>query len=65
MKSLIITPRDKREYESAFSLLAEFGKERNRLSLDDDEEISFAFLMKDAESIEEFADKSFPKKSPR
>jgi hypothetical protein len=45
MKSVLITPRDKKEFDKAFLELIELGKERKRLTQKDDDEISFAFLM--------------------
>jgi hypothetical protein len=45
MKTVNIVPRDKKEFDKALLLIMEFGKERKLLSLEDDEDISFAFLM--------------------
>ncbi len=53
MKSLIITPSGKKEFEIVLTLLSDFGKERKLLSLEDDEEISFAFLMNVEDSPKE------------
>jgi hypothetical protein len=63
MKSVIIKPSDKKEFDAAISFLKEFGKERKRLSLEDDVEISFAFLMKETDSTKEIADKNAKKKN--
>ena len=49
----------------AFSLLVEFGNDRKALSLEEDEEISFAFLMKDKESTREIVGKVDIKKLAR
>lgn len=65
MKSIVITPTDKMEFEISFSLLNEFGKDRKLLSLDDDEEISFAFLMNVADSTKEAISKVVTKKTVR
>lgn len=65
MKSIRITPRNKKEFDIAFSLIVEFGKERNRLSLEEDDDISFAFLMKDTDSVKEDAGKVVAKKIAR
>jgi len=45
MKTVNIVPRDKKEFNKALLLIMEFSKERKLLSLEDDEDISFAFLM--------------------
>jgi len=45
MKIVNIVPRDKKEFDKALLLIMEFGNERKLLSLEDDEDISFAFLM--------------------
>lgn len=63
MKSIIIKPRDKKEFDEALSLLPDFGKERNRLSLEDDDEIGFAFLMNVADLAKEGAGKVINKKT--
>lgn len=65
MRSVIVNPFDKREFDVAFSLLIEFSKDRNRLSLEEDEEISFAFLMKEKESISEISVTLETKKTAR
>lgn len=65
MKSITIAPRNQKEFYVAFNLLTEFGKERKRLSLDDDDDISFAFLMKESENTKEDAGNVFVKKSKR
>ncbi len=65
MKSIRITPRNKKEFDIAFSLIVEFGKERNRLSLEEDDDISFAFLMKDTDSVKEDVGKVVAKKIAR
>ncbi len=61
MKSVFINPRDKKEFDKSFSLLIEFGKERKRLTLDEDDDISFVFLMKSRG--EEVHEKVISKKS--
>ena len=65
MKSLIITPSGKKEFEIVLTLLSDFGKERKLLSLEDDEEISFAFLMNVADSTKEAISKVVTKKTVR
>jgi hypothetical protein len=65
MRSVIIRPRTKKEFDVVFSLLKEFGKERNRLSLDEDDDICFAFLVKETESAKEVASNVIMKKSKR
>jgi hypothetical protein len=61
MKSVFINPRDKKEFDKSFSLLIEFGKERKRLTLDDDDDISFVFLMQSSDEV--VHEKVFSKKS--
>jgi hypothetical protein len=61
MKSVIIKPIDKKEFDVAFSFLKESGKERKHLSLEDDVEIGFAFLMKETDITKEIADKNVKK----
>lgn len=63
MKSVIIKPRDSKEFEIAFSLISEFGKDRKLMTLEDDEEISFAFLMNVADSAVEATSKVVMKKT--
>jgi biopolymer transport protein ExbD len=63
MKSIIIKPRDSKEFEIAFSLISEFGKDRKQMTLEDDEEISFAFLMNVADSAKEATSKVVMKKT--
>jgi len=46
MKSLIINPSNEKEFNSTLSQLSEYGKERNLLTLEDDDTIGFVFLMK-------------------
>ena len=65
MKSLVITPSDKKEFEIAFSLITEFGKDCKRMTLEDDEEISFAFLMNVVDSTKEATNKVVTKKTVR
>ncbi len=65
MKSVLINPRDKKEFDKAFSLLIEFGKERKRLTLDDDDDISFVFLMKSGDEVFHVEEKVISKKSTR
>jgi hypothetical protein len=55
MKSIVISPRTKKEFETTFSLVQEFSKGRNLFSLKDDDTISFAFLINagsDAEAVQ-------------
>lgn len=63
MKSIIIKPRDSKEFEIAFSLISEFGKDRKRMTLQDDEEISFVSLMNVEDSVEEATSKVVMKKT--
>ena len=65
MKSIFTIPRDKKEFEKAFSLLIEFGKERKLLTLDDDDEISFAFLLKTGSIVSQTQEKDISRKSSR
>jgi hypothetical protein len=65
MRSVTIISRDKKEFHTAFSLLIEFGKERNLLTLNDDDDISFAFLMKEKNDSVEDPVKVSAKKSDR
>lgn len=65
MRSVTIIPRDKKEFQTAFSLLIDFGKERNLLTLEDDDTISFAFLMKEKDVSAEVPAKVSAKKSDR
>ena len=63
MKSIVIKPCDNKEFEVVFALITEFGKDRKRMTLDDDEEISFAFLMNVADSTKEAISKVVTKKT--
>lgn len=65
MKSIFIKPRDNKEFDKAFSMLVEFGKERKRLTLKDDEEISFAFLIKAGVEAPQVQEKVVSKKPAR
>lgn len=65
MKSIIIKPCDNKEFEIVFALITEFGKDRKRMTLEDDEEISFAFLMNDADSTKEVISKVASQKTTR
>lgn len=65
MKSLFINPRDKKEFDKSFSLLIEFGKERKRLTLDDDDDICFVYLMKSGDEVNHVEEKIISKKSAR
>ncbi len=60
MKSVIIKPIDKKEFDVAISFLKEFGKEGKRLSLED-VEIGFVFLMKETDISKKIADKNVKK----
>jgi len=60
---MIIKPRDSKEFEVAFSLIREFGKERKLITLEDDEEISFAFLFNVVDSPKEDISKTVVKKT--
>ena len=65
MKSIIIKPCDNKEFEVVFALITEFGKDRKRMTLEDDEEISFAFLMNVADSPKEVTGKVVTGKTGR
>lgn len=65
MRSVTIIPRDKKEFNTVFSLLIDFSKERNLLTLEDDDTISFAFLMKEKDESVEVPVKVSAKKSDR
>jgi hypothetical protein len=65
MRSVIITPHYKKEFDLAFSLMIEFGRERKRLSLDDGGDISFVFLMKEIDNPKEVSGKIIAKKIMR
>jgi len=62
MKSLVIHPRNKKEFDSALSSLPEFGRGRNLLTLEDDDSICFVFLMKAKDAAEETSVSSAIKK---
>jgi len=55
MSTIIITPGTKKQFDLAFTLLAELGGERKSFTLDGKEEstIDFAFLMKEMDSAKE------------
>ncbi len=53
MSSVIITPGTKKQFDSAFTLLTEFGSRQKRLSWDDEVDFNFAFLKKERESVNE------------
>jgi len=63
VKSIVIKVIDKKEFEIVFSLMTEFGKDSKRLSLQDEEEISFAFLMNMTDRMKEVAGKIVTKKA--
>ncbi len=50
MKSIIIKPRDSKEFEMAFSSISDFAKDHKRMTLADDDEISFVCLVNVANS---------------
>lgn len=52
MRSVIVTPDTKKQFDSAFTLLIEFGSRQKRFSWDD-EDFNFAFLKKEKESVNE------------
>ncbi len=60
MKSIYIIPRDKKEFSVALTCVIEFSRERKRLSLSEDENIGFSFLMK--EKSDETQTKAMPTK---
>ncbi len=62
MKSIVIKPFDNKDFEKAFSLLTEFGKEPKLHALKDDE-IGFAFLMNVVDTTKEVAGKGIIKKA--
>jgi hypothetical protein len=53
MSSVIITPDTKKQFDSAFTLLTEFGSRQKRLLWDDEVDFNFAFLKKERESVNE------------
>lgn len=53
MSSVIITPVTKKQFDSAFALLTEFGSRQKRLSWDDEVDFNFVFLKKEKESVNE------------
>lgn len=61
MSSVIIIPDTKKQFDSAFTLLTEFGSRQKGLSWDDEVDFNFAFLKKEKESVNE-ADKVVSKK---
>ncbi len=65
MRSVTITPHDKKEFHTAFSFLIDFSKERNLLTLEDDDTISFAFLMKEKDVSVEIPAKVSAKNADR
>jgi hypothetical protein len=63
MKSINIVPRDREEFDMAFSLLTKFCEERILLSLEEDEDIIFAFLIRHKEESAQVPVKVIEKKS--
>jgi hypothetical protein len=57
MRTVIITPRDKREFDLAFGLMIESGKERKRQLVDERDDIGFCFLMQESHRSKEVDDK--------
>jgi len=45
MKSLRVFAKNAKEFQTALAMLNDYGKDRKRLSLEDDEDISFVFLV--------------------
>ncbi|MEY4931638.1 MAG: hypothetical protein RI909_2362 [Bacteroidota bacterium] len=62
MKSIIVNPRNEKEFESAFSLMKEFSKDQKSLSLDEGDDITFAFLMNKSEKTNDVPAKVITRK---
>lgn len=62
MKSVIVNPRNEKEFELAFSLMKEFSKDQKSLSLDEGDHIGFAFLMNKTQQVKETPVKVITKK---
>lgn len=52
MKTVIITPRNKQEFNFAFSLSVDFSKERKRFLWEESKDTGLVFLMKESEGKE-------------
>ena len=65
MKSVFIIPRSKKEFDKALSLLIDYGKERKHITLEEDDDLSFAFLMKAEEEGTQVLEKINLNKSVR
>lgn len=65
MRSVTITPCNKKELDLAFDLLTEFGEGTRPLSWDGKGEIGFVFLMNFNESAKETTGKVVEKKLTR
>jgi hypothetical protein len=63
MRSVYIHTHNKKEFDKAFSLLIEFDKERKMITLKDDEDIGFVFLLKFKEDSALLQEKILSKKS--
>ena len=49
MKSVMIIPRSKQEFNVAFSLSVDFSKERKRFSWEESKDTGLVFLMKESD----------------
>jgi len=65
MRSVLITPHNKVEFDLAFELLTDFADGRRPLSWEGKGEIGFAFLMKEKENINTVTEKVESKKTIR
>jgi hypothetical protein len=65
MKSVYIHTHDKKEFDKAFSLLIEFDNERKPLTLDEDDDIGFVFLLKIKDDSALVQEKLVSKKSSK
>jgi hypothetical protein len=65
MVSVIITPRDKKEFNLAFDLLPEFGNGRKPLEWDGKGDIGFIFLLNESDTSKDVTDKMVAKKLSR
>jgi len=65
MRSVVITPHSKEEFELAFELLTEFADGRRPLAWEGKGDIGFAFLLKDKGSINAEAENAESKKTVR
>lgn len=65
MRSVMIAPHNKKEFDLAFDLLTEFGEGTRPLSWDGKGEIGFIFLMNVTGGVKETTGKVLEKKLTR